>query len=470
MLDQDMTRARQLLALEHFFEEALQTHTRTRVISVVALAGLAAALLPGLAWVPILLGALAALGLEWRTAAELRRIFAVPGSLSAADVARLTGRTIWRICALTWLYCLPYAALAFGPEPGQIFAVLFGTGALLVCCIQHGLTRTMAVWTTLPPLLAIAANAAVLAGPMWPAFFVMAAMLVGNIFVMTGATYRRSVRLIEARLKAQDEAQELEARVAARTSELDAALDMAESASRAKSRFLATMSHELRTPLNAVIGFAEIIKEDAHASGLAAIGTDAARVRAAGLHLLGVINEILDITAIEAGAIELAPRHFAPLKLAEEAVERVRPFALARGNRIELVVKGELGEINADPARVQQCLDSLLTNAAKFTLGGSIELTVERQNGPDGRAGVAFRVADTGIGIASDTLEGLFKPFTQVDDSYNRSADGSGLGLAITRRLARMMGGDVTVESVVGQGSTFTLTVAEARKASPKAA
>ncbi len=458
MYDLDHLRARQLLALEDFHQKALATHTRVRMASILVLAVMAAASIPGWWWALVLLCSALAFAFELHLKGRLQAAFAVKSTLSAQDVRQLTQRTLRILLLICAAYAAPYLALALAPAPGQAFALLFAIGGLVVIVSQHSITRTMAMWTSLPMVLVVGVNALALAGSAWPLFLLFPVLIVMNIYVLAGAIYASSSQLIDARLQAQDEAQVLDERVRARTAELDLALQSAEAASTAKSRFLATMSHELRTPLNAVIGYAEIIQEDAKAGRFGSLDADAARIRAAGLHLLGVINEILDISRIEAGAFTLKPEPCGLRSLVDGAVEQVRPMALARGNRIEVTYDSVQEAMQTDPGRLRQCLLNLLSNAAKFTAGGRIDVRVGDVD-LGGRQGVQFVVSDTGIGIAPEGQAVLFQPFSQVDNTYSRSAEGSGLGLAITRRLARLMGGDVTVVSEAGHGSTFTLTV-----------
>jgi signal transduction histidine kinase/CheY-like chemotaxis protein len=229
----------------------------------------------------------------------------------------------------------------------------------------------------------------------------------------------------------------------------------AEEASKAKSQFMANMSHELRTPLNAVIGYAEILEEDLDADGKTDGAADAQRIRKAARHLLGLINDVLDLSKIEAGRMDLAIAPVDIKALVEDVVDQVRPVAEAKGNVLVVTMPETLEPKLADGGKLGQCLLNLLINAAKFTTDGRIELRVLRT-----ADGVAFEVQDSGIGIASADAKRLFQPFTQVDESLTRRQDGTGLGLVITRRLAEMMGGDVTFASTLGEGSTFTLKIA----------
>jgi signal transduction histidine kinase/ActR/RegA family two-component response regulator len=240
-------------------------------------------------------------------------------------------------------------------------------------------------------------------------------------------------------------------------SELAHARHAAESANLAKSQFLANMSHELRTPLNAVIGYAEMLKEDAEDNGEASAVQDLGRILAAAKHLLSLINEILDLSKIEAGRVDVAPSQFDPSEMIEDLVETVRPLADDNGNVIR-VITGPAGEVRTDSLKVRQCVLNLLSNACKFTNNGEIELALERKpfNGVDQ---LFISVRDTGIGMTSEHMSRLFQPFVQADPSITQRYGGTGLGLTITRRLALLLGGDVTVKSVPAAGSTFVLHI-----------
>ncbi len=244
--------------------------------------------------------------------------------------------------------------------------------------------------------------------------------------------------------------------------ELVAAVDASEDASRAKSAFLANMSHELRTPLNAIIGYAEMLRDELRERRLDEQVADLEKIHASGKHLLSLINDILDLSKIEAGKMDLLLEEFDLPALLDDVIATVRPAAVKRGNRLELSCARDLGAMRADPTRVRQVLLNHLSNAIKFTEGGevSLEAAATSQNG---RPAVRFVIRDTGIGIPPEQMDALFQPFTQGDVSSTRRYGGTGLGLVISRQLCYKMGGDITVESEPGKGSTFTVTLPLAR-------
>ncbi len=238
-------------------------------------------------------------------------------------------------------------------------------------------------------------------------------------------------------------------------SALRAAKDAADVANQAKSTFLASMSHELRTPLNAIIGYAEMLEEDAADSDQEDLLPDLGKIHSAGRHLLGVINDVLDLSKIEAGKTEIFLETFPVATLIEEVVATVRPLVEGKGNTLAVqLVGGDLGEMRSDITKVRQALINLTGNAAKFTEAGTITLAACRDADH-----VVFEVSDTGIGIAPEHIGRLFQPFSQAESSTARRFGGTGLGLVISRHFAQMLGGDVTVTSTLGQGSTFTVRV-----------
>jgi PAS domain S-box-containing protein len=239
--------------------------------------------------------------------------------------------------------------------------------------------------------------------------------------------------------------------------ELLLARQAAEAANSAKSQFLASMSHELRTPLNAIIGYSEMLEEEAADSGQDGFVPDLQKIRAAGRHLLSLINDILDLSKIEAGKLELFLETFDVRQVVGEVATTIAPLVEKNGNRLEIRCADGVGRMHSDLTRTRQVLLNLLSNACKFTQGGTIALAADRERTDDGGEWVVLRVSDSGIGMTPEQMARLFEAFAQAEASTARNYGGTGLGLAITRRFSRMMGGDVTVESRPGAGSTFTV-------------
>jgi signal transduction histidine kinase/DNA-binding response OmpR family regulator len=235
----------------------------------------------------------------------------------------------------------------------------------------------------------------------------------------------------------------------------------AEHASAVKSAFLASMSHELRTPLNAVIGYSQMLQEEAEANNRATDFQDLQKIESAGKHLLELINSILEMSKIEAGKVEIHAAIFHVPELLGEVIELVRPTAAKNGNSLAIALAPGVNLMYSDVVKIRQCLLNLLSNACKFTQNGSITLRVERVIEGQ-RPFLRFDVIDSGPGIGTDELSRLFEPFHQLISTPIRGkGQGTGLGLAITRRLTRMLGGDTLVQSELGAGSTFTLSVPE---------
>jgi GAF domain-containing protein/CheY-like chemotaxis protein len=246
-----------------------------------------------------------------------------------------------------------------------------------------------------------------------------------------------------------------------------------EVADRHKSEFLANMSHELRTPLNAIIGYSEMLQEDAADLGAEQFTEDLKKINAAGKHLLELINAVLDLSKIEAGKMELYLESFDVATLIRDIAAVIQPLAAKNANQLEVACPDTTGTMRADLTKVRQALFNLLSNACKFTDHGTVTLAVNREASED-QEWLRFSVSDTGIGMTSEQLERLFEAFSQADAATTRKYGGTGLGLALSRRLCRMMGGDLTVASESGRGSTFTIrlpaVVAEAVEAAPPTA
>jgi len=227
-------------------------------------------------------------------------------------------------------------------------------------------------------------------------------------------------------------------------------------ANRAKSAFIAHMSHELRTPLTAILGYSELLEEEFQDRGDTIYIPDVQRVQAAAKHLLALINNMLDLSKIEAGKMELYLEDFALVEVVEEAVTTVLPMLERGATRFVRNYRAELGAVRLDRMKVRQVLLNLLGNAAKFTAGGQIELAVWREAEVSGEQ-VVLRVSDTGIGMSPEQIKRIFEEFAQGSAATTRRYGGTGLGLAISRSFCQRMGGDIEVASSLGEGSTFTV-------------
>ena len=250
----------------------------------------------------------------------------------------------------------------------------------------------------------------------------------------------------------------LQHRVQERTKALEQATVEAQKANHAKSRFLANMSHELRTPLNAIIGYSEMLIDEAEYLDPAECITDLNKIMGAGKHLLSLIDQVLDISKIEAGKMELDLETFSLGHFIDEIHATVTPLIKKNGNRFQVEYPTHIGKMQTDATKLRQCLLNLLSNAAKFTQNGSIGLKLEEVMDAGIRK-IRFEVSDTGMGIPKDKVDYLFQEFTQVDISSTRKFGGTGLGLAITKHFVELLGSSIHIDSTEGKGSTFYFTL-----------
>jgi len=296
----------------------------------------------------------------------------------------------------------------------------------------------------------------------YPASLMVTAQNVGDQIAGAISNAWTSASRREAENEVRRARDELEERVIERTSELADARDSALAATKAKSQFLANMSHELRTPLNAVIGYSELlqIQTQGKVAGSSGIISDLDKIKWAGQHLLGLVDDILDLSRVESGKMELYEEEFNIYELVHDVLDLTEPLAQKSSNSLTVTCSEDIGVMHSDQLKVRQALSNLLSNACKFTENGEVSLVVETETIEDVRS-FRFTITDTGIGISQDVIDKLFQPFTQADSSTSKEYGGSGLGLNLSRRFCRMMGGDITVDSNVGQGSTFVITLPE---------
>jgi signal transduction histidine kinase len=369
---------------------------------------------------------------------------------------------------------IPYNPLALVSIENLIFCILWS------CYFYGGVTSPTLAWVLVIPLLAFfylgpsrslrmavmtmfAVNVTIFGVFYFFGFHVnnslpVAAMQgLGLVSTSAAAVYVAMMALYYAKIQASQSELESEMRQhVATASALRAATEEAERASAAKAEFLAKMSHELRTPLNAVIGYSQILLEDAQIEGDDASIADLTKIHMAGQHLLKLVNEILDLSKIEAGKMELDLEETDLTSLLVEIAEDAKLAAADNGNEFASDVSPNLGTALCDASKFRNMAGQLLDNAAKFTHNGKIKLYARREAGETDDQ-LVVDVIDTGIGIAPDQLTNLFEKFTVIDDSSTSKYGGTGLGLALSQRLCKLMGGEVSVESELGKGSRFTI-------------
>ncbi len=265
------------------------------------------------------------------------------------------------------------------------------------------------------------------------------------------------LKINEQNKKISEYANHLEQKVEERTAELNHSKKLAEEASATKSQFLSNMSHELRTPMNAIIGYSEMLKEDADDMELTDFSDDLDKIYSAGKHLLGLINDVLDLSKIESGKMELYLESFQIENLVKEVIDTIEPLTRKKNNYLEVYfIKPPIKTLYADLTKTRQILFNLLTNANKFSEDSVIFIEIEHETiDCKGKDSIRFEIVDDGIGITQDQQNKLFQPFTQLDASTTRRFGGTGLGLSITKQFIEMMGGSICIDSRFGEGSTF---------------
>ena len=368
----------------------------------------------------------------------------------------------------------PYNPLALVSIQNLIFCILWS------CYFYGGVTSPTLPWVLVIPLLAFfylgsskslrlivmamfAANLAIFSSfylfgyPIKNDLPVAAMQGLGLVSTTAASIYVAMMALYYAKIQASQTELESEMRQhMATASALRLATQEAERAGAAKAEFLAKMSHELRTPLNAVIGYSQILLEDAEDEGDSESIADLNKIHTAGQHLLKLVNEVLDLSKIEAGKMELDLEETDLAALLVEIVEAVRPAAMNNGNQLFSTIAPNLGTALCDAGKFRNMAGQLLDNAVKFTHNGRVEVVAERRR--DGSSDdLVIDVIDSGIGIASDQITDLFEKFTVADDSSTSKYGGTGLGLALSQKLCKLMGGEVLVESELGKGSRFTV-------------
>ncbi len=377
----------------------------------------------------------------------------------------LAGRARWRTVLMATVLALPWPWMIYsiilwehGTPAAQAAALCALFTSAVVAASNPQNDRRVLVGNLAPPVLAACAMLAAayikaLPGEILPFALCSALGIAVTMFGAAEASYTANQRMRQMRAELKVERDALERRVRERTADLELAMRQAQAASLAKSQFLAKMSHELRTPLNAVIGYAEMLADDLADTGAETAAKDARKIGRAGRHLLGLVDDVLDLAHMDSGQLTL---NVAPADvggLLNGAAEEARALLQARGLQFDVDIQ-RMPAMACDGPRLKRAVAHLLSNAVKFTQRGSVLLTARLED-----EWLVVRVIDTGIGIAPDQLATLFQPFQQADNSTTRKFDGAGLGLIMTRNLARLMGGDVQVESALGQGSAFTLRI-----------
>jgi signal transduction histidine kinase len=366
--------------------------------------------------------------------------------VDAADLRRWTA-LFWAgatAAAVAWVAGVILLMTGAGPRETMMLGIMvLGVTAIGSSALAPHLPSSMTFIVVI--LAPVAAGMLVMADPV--VRIAGLAVIVGLLALVAAVVrvHRELASLFRAELN-----------LSAAAAEAVSARAAAEQANKAKSEFLANMSHELRTPLNAILGYTGLLLEDAHAAGASQTAEDLRRINAAGTHLAALISDVLDLSKIEAGRLELHVGDVDVAGAVRRVVDTSATLAAAEGNRLRAEGLDALGTIQSDPVKLHQVLLNLVGNACKFTSHGQVTVACRREPGPH-CDWLTIDVTDTGIGITPEQLTRLFGQFVQADSSSTRAYGGTGLGLAISQRLCRLMGGDIAVRSQFGRGSTFTV-------------